>query len=108
MGGWSGKTLDSDNPGLHPALCDLRKGHSCFLHPHQQVGEDLEVCTEGPDQQEHRPLSEDSQVSNQAGSSRGGAEAMETQRRRRRKAKEPKAPRNQKGEDRASCLSEGD
>ena len=39
---------------------------------------------------------------------RGGAEAMETQQRRRRKAKEPKAPRNQKGEDRASCLSEGD
>ena len=39
VGDWSGKTLDTDNPGLHPALCDLRKRHSCFLHPHQQVGE---------------------------------------------------------------------
>ena len=33
--------------------------------------EDLEVCTEGPDQQESRPLSEDSQVSNRAGSRQG-------------------------------------
>ena len=33
--------------------------------------EDLEVCTEDPDQQESRPLSEDSQVSNRAGSRQG-------------------------------------
>lgn len=70
--------------------------------------EDLEVCTEGPDRQESRPLSEDSQVSKQAGSGQGRGRGHGDTARRRRKAKEPKAPRKQKGEDRASCLSEGD
>ena len=69
--------------------------------------EDLEVCTEGPDQQESRRV-RTAKFPIRLVAGRGGAEAMETQQRRRRKAKEPKAPRNQKGEDRASCLSEGD
>lgn len=37
MGDWSGKTLDSDNSGSHPALWDLGEVHSSLLH-HQQVG----------------------------------------------------------------------
>ena len=69
--------------------------------------QDLEVCIEGPGEQESRPLREDCQVSKQLAAGRGGAEAMETQQRRRRKAKEPKAPRNEKAADRASCLSKG-
>ena len=93
---------------VHILLCGTsEKCIPLFCLISRLAKQDLEVCIEGPGEQESRPLREDCQVSKQLAVGRGGAEAMETQQRRRRKAKEPKAPRNEKAADRASCLSKG-
>ena len=93
---------------VHILLCGTsEKCIPLFCLISRLAKQDLEVCIEGPGEQESRPLREDCQVSKQLAAGRGGAEAMETQQRRRRKAKEPKAPRNEKAADRASCLSKG-
>lgn len=93
---------------VHILLCGTsEKCIPLFCIISRLAKQDLEVCIEGPGEQESRPLREDCQVSKKLAAGRGRPEAMGTQQRRRRKAKEPKAPRNKKAADRASCLSKG-
>ena len=82
---------------VHILLCGTsEKCIPLFCIISRLAKQDLEVCIEGPGEQESRPLREDCQVSKKLAAGRGRPEAMGTQQRRRRKAKEPKAPRNKK------------
>ena len=68
MGDWRGKTLDSVQ--VHILLCvTLEKCVPIFCILISRLAkQDLEVCIEGPGEQESRPLREDCQGSKQAGS----------------------------------------
>lgn len=75
LGGWvtGVERLWTQTIQVYILLCvTLEKGIPLFCILISKLAkEDLEVCTEGPDRQESRPLSEDSQVSKQAGSGQG-------------------------------------